>query len=130
MQPSRSLDMGRIVNALRWTARVIGVVVVAFGGYWIVLGTSAFGFTADPAAYVLDALIAIGLVVALFWKGIGEVAGGLALVIGAVWIIIMGGLQLGAFTAAAPFALVGALFIACGWYTIAHHQPRTRHVTA
>lgn len=127
MQPSTSFDMGRVVTSLRWTARVIGVAVVAFLGYWIIGGTVAFGFTAGVASYVLDALIAIGLVVALFWTGIGEVVGGLALISGAIWIFIGGGLQLGALTAAAPFALVGALFIACGWYTLTRHQPRIAH---
>lgn len=130
MQPSRSLDMRRAVKPLRWTARVIGVAVVAFLGYWVIGGTIAFGFTAGAAAYALDALIAIGLVVALFWTGIGEVAGGLALVSGAIWILVGGEFQLGAFTAAVPFALVGALFVTCGWYTLSQHQPQMRHTTA
>lgn len=72
----------------------------------------------------------VGLLVAIYWKGIGELIGGLV-VLGAVAVFVVNGalnvgLQLGALTAIAPFALVGSLFVACGWYALAqrlHHAP-------
>ncbi len=134
MQPSTSFDWGRVVTPLRWVAGIIaGGAFVIWVGFVILSnlgGESSQAIPVNTVQVVVWGLYGIGLVAAVFWKGIGEIVGGLLLFGGAVVFIVAGvlefGLQLGALTAVAPFAAPGLLFIVCGWYTLAkarHHAP-------
>lgn len=126
MQPSKTFDWGHMVTPLRWIARI-----VAGGAYIIWLAASlghAFGAIPDFWQWVTLSVLGVGLVLAIPWKGIGEIIGGLLLVGAGTG---MGFLylppQMGELMAGAVFAVPGLLFIACGWYTLAHHQPHATH---
>lgn len=109
------------MRPLRWVTRTLGVIVFAIYAFLVL----TFGQgRLEVGGWVLAGAIIVGLLLAIFWTGIGEVVGGLALVGGAVAIAFQGGLETGALTAGAPFALVGVLFIACGWYTQAQRSRR------
>lgn len=126
MQRSPRFDWGRVVTPLRWIVRILGV-VVAVGAYQLVSSTLTTGPSPNALVYMLEGVIGAGLLLAIFLVGIGEVIGGLAIVGAAAvfiayypWMLLI----------AAPIALIGLLFIACGWYTLAgtrHHAP---HATA
>lgn len=126
MRPTPSFNWGRAVAPARWTARVFGVVYALL----FLMVNSGFGNTATQNVGwdVTYGVIAVGILVAAFWLGVGEVIGGLAGVVGAVaWYVLFGTTRgLGALAAAVPFLLVGLLFLVCGWYTLAearHHAP-------
>ncbi len=140
MQPSTSLAENRVVTVLRWVARVVGVIAAMGLALWVTisLGSEAPGVpppVIEPTQWALWTILGAGLLLGIlgsvFWKGISEVVGGLLLVGGGMWQSFMYlPPQMGQITAGALFFVPGALFIACGWYAIAHHQPRTRHVIA
>lgn len=122
MQPSVSFDWARVITALRWAARVAGA------AYAVLFLTVSSGFdnsvTRQTTWQALFGVTVAGLLLAIFLKGIGEIAGGVTLIGGAVGLMLMyGGPQWGALAGVAPFILVGLLFIACGWYKIARETP-------
>lgn len=135
MRPSPSFDWERALTPARWVAGIVGGgALVIWAGTSILYVLGAFGAmtAAAPSAmqYLLWGVLGVGLILALFWKGIGEAIGGLALIGGAVWVAANGGFEFGAITAATPFALAGALFIACGWYRLAQRNRRATHAMA
>ncbi len=133
MQSSQSFDWPRVVTVLRWIARVLGVVAAAILVLVALLNVASLGGGAfDPiTGYVTWGLMAVGLLVAAFWVGIGEVAGGLTTVVGAVLTFtFVSTPNLGSLVLLLPFALIGVLFIACGWYTLAHRQLHAPPATA
>lgn len=133
MQQSTTFDWGRVVTPLRWIAQVLGVGAALLFGLLLFSVWFSGEVTWDASQFMLAGIAGVtgvGLLVAIFWKGIGELIGGLVILGAGVVFVVNGalnvGLQLGALTAIAPFALVGALFVACGWYTLAqrsHHAP-------
>ena len=115
------------LTLLRWFARALGIAwIVLYGGFELSMVSG--NITAlDARQYLILGLIGVGVLVAIFWPGIGEVIGGLACVGSATAVIaIYPWLGL---LAAAPFALVGLLFIICGWYALARER-RVAHTTA
>ncbi len=133
MQSSTSLQENRVVTVLRWVARVAGVIIALV----FVLSVYYAFFPVDPlqivgpGQWVVSAITGAGVVLALlgsfFWKGLSEVVGGLLLVGVGAWIGFQyWPLEIGELGGGAFFAAPGALFIACGWYTLAH---RSRHAT-
>lgn len=121
MRPPTTHSAGPALTVLRWFARALGIAwIVLYGGFEFSMVSG--NITAlDAGKYVILGLIGVGVLVAIFWTGIGEVIGGLACVGGAVvFVAIYPWLGL----LAAPFALVGLLFIVCGGYSLA----RERHV--
>ena len=133
MQSATLSGWERALKPVRWVASIVG------GGAYIIwvgfvitynLGGGSESLTVDALQYVIWGLLGVGLVLAILWKGIGEVVGGLALVAGAVGMAFNGGGGIMALEAAALFALPGLLFIACGWYTLAQGWPHTAHTTA
>ncbi len=124
MQPTPSFGWGRAVAPARWFAKVFGVLYALL----FLMVNSGFGNTAtrDVGWDVTYGVIAAGILLATFWIGIGEVVGGLVVVGGAaVWFVLYGTGQWGGLAAAAPFLLDGGLFIACGWYALAHRRLHT-----
>lgn len=122
MRPSTTFDLARAITPLRWVARVIGAVYAAL----FLMVSSGFGnsVTRETTWQALFGVIVAGLLVAIFSKGIGEIAGGVALIGGAIWLMLAyGGLQWGALAAIAPFVLTGLLFIVCGWHKMARETP-------
>lgn len=119
MQPSRGLDWGRVVTPLRWFVRIF-----AGGAYILWLAASAghaFGAIPDSWQWVTLGVLGAGLILAIFWTGIGEIIGGLALLgagIGMGFRYLPP--QTGELAAGAIFAVPGVLFIVCGWYMLAH----------
>lgn len=79
----------------------------------------------------------IGVILAIFWKGIGEVIGGLVNVgLGGLIFVALASEGIPSFNAenvlvglvlALPVVVVGALYIACGWIALAQ---RARHAPA
>lgn len=132
MQSSTPFDWGRVVIPLRWAARIVAV---AYGGF---LGVVALAFMIGEGSpttlssnflpIVLYGILGVGLVIAVFWKGIGEVVGGLAAVAAVAAIVLLQGV--GAMLFHLPFVLTGLAFIVCGWYTLAHQHPRVTHASA
>ncbi len=129
MQPATSFDWGRAVTPTRWTATVLGVAAVAWNAIVVIGSAPAYSTPIDPLWYVRLGLVIVGVAVAVFLKGIGEVVGGLALVGVGVWTAISSGTGPRPIISAIVYALAGLLFIACGWYTLAHQHPQA-HVTA
>lgn len=134
MQTSTSFKESRGVRVLRWVARGLAVVVAMGMFLWmsISIGPEAPGVppaVIEPAMWarwgVLGAGLALALLGSFFWKGIGEVVGGLLLVVGGVWQgFTYVPLQTGVLAGGAVFVVPGVLFIICGWYTLAqrsHH---------
>ncbi len=124
MQPSKPVGWGRVVTPLRWIARLgAGIPYVLWAGFSLSYNS---GGGLDVQQWVILGILAVGLVLAVFWKGIGEIAGGLLLLGGGIG---QGFLylppQLGAMAAGAVFAVPGILFIAAGWYTLMHQRPHT-----
>ncbi len=126
MRPSTTHTAGLALTLLRWFARALGIAwIVLYGGFEFSMVSG--NITAlDTGKYVSLGLIGVGVIVAIFWTGIGEVIGGLACMGGtAVLVAIYPWLGL----LAAPFALVGVLFIVCGWYALARDR-RVAHTSA
>ena len=122
--------------ALRWITRVAGVVYAAIGAFAMIMVISGQARGPEPNIsvwlYVGEIVILVGLVVAIFWKGIGEVAGGLAMIVGAVigafgmppflWIVTAVGVL--------GWTLIGLAFIVCGWHMLAYEHHGPAHPTA
>lgn len=125
MQPSTKFDWGRVVTPLRWIARVVGVLWAAFLGALLLLFLVRGAELNVGVQWVAAGVAIVGLVAAIVWMGVGEIVGGLALIGAGLWFAANGGFEFGAFTFAAPILLPGLLFIACGWYTLAHGRHRT-----
>jgi hypothetical protein len=122
MRPSVSFDWARVITPLRWAARVIGA------AYAVLFLTVSSGFgnpvTRQTTWQALFGVIVVGLLLAISLKGIGEIAGGVTLIGGAVGLMLTyGGPEWGALAGVAPFILAGLLFIACGWHKIARETP-------
>ncbi|HEU5440343.1 MAG TPA: hypothetical protein VFU88_13715 [Ktedonobacterales bacterium] len=131
MQPtSRSFDWSRVVEGARLVARLLGIIVGGFLGFWA-LSSAINGTISGGAEWtgwlsaVLYSLPLVIVVAAIFWKGIGEVVGGLALVAIAVWMFVPAG---PIFSGAV--ALAGLLLVACGWYTLVQQRHHVTHATA
>ncbi len=133
MQPSMPFDWGRVITPLRWAARIVAV---GYGEFWaavmlVVLVGEGSGPTSFPAwvPFMLYGILSVGLVIAIFWTGIGEVVGGLTAVAAAAAVAAMAASVLtqgaGAILFHLPFVLTGLAFIACGWYTLEHQHPHT-----
>jgi hypothetical protein len=119
---SSTFDWGRVIQPLRWTARALGFIYAIL----FLVVSSGFGNTAtqDVIWVALFGAIVIGLLIATFRPGVGELAGGLLIIGGALWLIaVYSGLQWGALAAIAPFLITGALFLVCGWYKMARENP-------
>ena len=141
MQPTTSFDWGRQVTPARWIARALGIVQTVIMGL-LTVGLVFFFGPSSSIFFLLVSLgvIAIGLVAAFVWKGIGEIVGGLLLLGYPIWFVLQSGygiepISIGAVVGAGPFVLSGLLFIACGWYTLAHSHPHPHphphpHITA
>ncbi len=119
MQTSKSFDWGHIVPPLRLTIRVLSVLWAVVLGYLQVRATMAHwqitGSPPEVLSSVFNALAFAGILLAVFWKEIGEIIGGLVTIGAVVVLTIVYGpstlLPLG------PFIVFSVLFIACGWYT-------------
>lgn len=133
MQPSTSFDWGRVVRALRWTARTLAILIGAIFAIWAIVSALTYGVS-SWLPYVLYGLPAIGLLVVIFWTGIGEIVGGLALVGIAIWMFVAGRFDLGGLWAFGSLALAGIVLIGCGWYALVHressHHTPAAHTTA
>ncbi len=130
MKPSPTFEWERLVAPARWVAGVLGIGWVAVVGFLAIGFTSASGaWFADVWQTVMWGLIIVGLIAALFWRRIGEIIGGLALIGGWIWFAANGQFGWGAFLIAAPLALAGLLFLASGWYTLAQRRYRTPQAT-
>ncbi len=138
MQPTTSFDWGRVVAPARWVAKVVSAVIIAFGGFMLTwyIGSQNTALTSLPQQVVLNAalgvLLAAGLLLAVLWQGMGEVIGGL-LVIGVDVGFLVGPPlygELPPLVAIIPSAIVSLVFVACGWYTLAHRHPSAAHTTA
>ena len=112
MQPTTSFDWGRMVTPARWIATTLGGVAL--------IGWAA---TLDVIQWVVWAAASIDFVIAILRRGIGELGGGLVLVGAAAAMGVVSGFQGPALLAVPLFAIAGALFAACGQYTLAR-QPR------
>lgn len=124
MQPSTSSGWERMVTPARWIATALGVAAVAWNAVVVIGGAAAYSTHIDPMYYVTLGAIIVGVAVAVFLKGTGEVVGGLALVGVGVWAAISSGTGPRPIISAVAYALAGLLFIACGWYTLAHRRPQ------
>lgn len=102
------------MRLLRLAVRLLGLVVTALFGYAIAQGFFFVGATTPIQQSVLYGLVGVSVLLAVFWKGMGELAGGLALVIAALWALSLTGYASGALTGVEPFALVGVVFFVCG----------------
>ncbi len=130
MQSSAPFDWGRWVTPARWAAAVLGIGWVAIVESLAIAASVAHGaaWFSDVWQTVMWGVIIVGLLVALFWRRIGEIIGGLALIGGWIWFAAYGGW--GALVIAAPLASAGVLFIACGWYTLTQRRHPTLQATA
>ena len=131
MQPSPSFDWGRVVTPTRWVARVIGAILIGILGFLVLLlltKSMGGGISLDSiTGYITWGLMFAGILIAVFWKGIGELAGGLATIVGAALTFAFVSIpNWGSLAVLSPFLIAGLLFIACGWYTLAQ---RSRHAT-
>ncbi len=138
MQPTTSFDWGRVVAPARWVAKVVSGVIIAFGGFVLILaiGMQNTALTSLPQEMVftvaLSVLLFVGLLLAIFRQGMGEVIGGL-LVIGADVGFLVGSPLYGVLPPLVliiPSAIVSLVFIACGWYTLAHRHQSAAPTTA
>jgi hypothetical protein len=133
MQACTWLNENRGVRALRWVARVLGVISILVLILWMYLSfTVPPGVTPNataPSQWVIWGFLGIGYVLGLVGDirrmAVSEIVGGLLLVGVGAWLGFQYvPLQLGQLTAGAAVAVPGALFIICGWYTLAQ---RSRH---
>lgn len=125
MQSFTTFDWGRVAAPLRWVARALGIVSAGVLAFVVLLRVAAGYFSLDPIiGYVTWGVVFVGILVAAFWKGIGEVVGGLVTVVGAVLTFAFVP-NLGSLAVLAPFIIVGLVFIACSWYTQAQRSRRT-----
>ncbi len=130
MQPPTSYDWSRALTPARWFASIVaGGAFVVWVGFMILwnLGGGSESIAITDTQFVIWGLLGVGLVVAIAWKGIGEVVGGLAIIGGAVGMVFDANWGIVPLVASVAFAAPGLLFIACGWYTLAkarHHAPR------
>lgn len=125
MQPTRSFDWRLVIEGARLVARILGITIGGFLGFWAL--SSAFNGGADWTGWLSAVLYSLPLIIvvaAIFWKGIGEVVGGLALVGIAVWMFVPAG---PIFSGAV--ALAGLLLVACGWYTLVQQRHQVTHAT-
>jgi hypothetical protein len=125
MQPSTTFGWGRVVTPARWIATILGIAAIAWTAIVVIGGAVAYT-SVDPLLYVSLGLIVVGVAVAFFWRGIGEVVGGLALVGSGIWSVFSGGAGPRPMVTGVIYALAGVLFVACGWYSLAqrrHHAP-------
>lgn len=125
----QSSTWGRVVTVLRWIARIFAVVAGGLLGLFALSGAMNYGI-ADWRPWVVYGVLALGLLALVFWKGIGEVISGLALVGVAIWSFIAGRFDLGGLPFFGSLALLGLLLIACGWYALAQRGHHATHVTA
>lgn len=129
MQPSTTTTWERLVTPARWIAAALGVIAVAWNAYMVIGSASAYT-NIDPLLYVQLALVIVGTAVAIFWKGFGEVIGGLALVALGIWSAISSGTGPRPIVSAVVYALAGVLFIACGWYALTRQRSGAAHTMA
>lgn len=129
MQPTTSFDWGRAVTPARWIAALLGVVAVVWNAI-VVIGGSMNYTSIDPLLYVRLGLVIVAVAVAVFLKGSGEVVGGLVLIGVGIWAAITSGTGPVPVISAVVYALAGALFIASGWYTLAHSRQRAPRTLA
>ncbi len=113
-----------MVTPARWIATALGLAAAAWSAVVVIGSASAYNTPIDPMYYVSLGVIVVGVAVAVFWKGLGEVVGGLALVGVGIWAAISSGTGPRPIISAVVYALAGLLFIACGWYTLAHRSPQ------
>lgn len=111
-----------MVTPARWIATALGVAAVVWNAVVVIGSASAYSTPIDPLFYVRLGVVIVGVAVAVFLRGIGEVVGGLAFVGVGVWTAISGGTGPLPMVSAVVYALAGLLFIACGWYTLAHRH--------
>ncbi len=121
----------------RWAARVVSGVFIIFGGFMLLfyVGSQQPGRNPLPPDVVLNAVLSIplaaGLLLAIFWKGMGEVIGGLVIIgadVGLLVALAMYGT--GPVVVLILSAIVSLVFIACGWYTLAHRHPHATPLVA
>ncbi len=124
MEPSTSFNWERMVTPARWIATVLAAAAVVWDAIVVIGSASAYSSPIDPLWYVRLGLVIVGVAVAVFLKGIGEVVGGLALIGVGVWTAVSSGTGLRPIISIIVYALAGLLFIACGWYTLAHRHPQ------
>ncbi len=126
MQTSTTFNWGRVVTPLRWVARVLGIVLAGILAVIVLLSVAAGDFSFDPIfGYVTWGLMFVGILIAAFWEALGEAIGGSVTVTGAILTFAFVSVSnWGSLAVLAPFIIVGLMFIACGWYTLAQ---RSRH---
>lgn len=122
MQPTASFDWGRAVTPARWVARVVGILWAVFLGALLLLFLVRGADLNVGVSWIAAVVAIVGLVTAIVWLGVGEVVGGLLLIGSGLWFASNGGFEFGAFAFAGPILLPGLLFIASGWYTLAHQH--------
>ncbi len=124
MQPSTSVDWGRVLTLARWAAILLsGVALVGWAVWTIVLVVNGTA-TLDVVQWILWGAIVVDLAVALLGQGAVEYVGGVLLVAGAAAMGIVSGWEGPALLAVPLLAIAGGLFTVCGRYTPAHpHVP-------
>lgn len=118
------------MRLLRWATNVISLIMIGLFGYAIVHDSFVIGATTGVGQRVFYGLIGVGVLLAVFWKGMGELVGAMALLGGALWLLSLTGYSPGALTGIAPFALVGALFFVCGLSELFREPQPARHAIA
>ncbi|HEX5157872.1 MAG TPA: hypothetical protein VFW17_11715 [Ktedonobacterales bacterium] len=129
MKSSNSSSWEHVVTVVRWFARILAIVAGVSFAALAFSGAINYG-VANWLPWVLYGLLGVGLLVLIFWKGIGEVVGGLVLVGIAAWLFVAGRFDLNGLVLFGPLALGGVLFIACGWYALAQRSRRATQVMA
>ncbi len=125
MQSSSTFDWGRAVTPARWTAAILGVVAFLGWAIWSIVLVTNGTANLDVIQWVIWGAAGVDLVVAILSRGIGELGGGLVLVGAAAAMGVASGFQGPALLAVPLFAIAGALFAACGQYTLGHHHAPT-----
>lgn len=124
-----TLEWQRALTQARWIARIVGV--AAFAGWVALVIGFLVGEHESPSGTLVAAwaLVSVGLVAAIAWKGIGELTGGVIIIGGVVADFVFMRFQPLLLLFTVPIALAGVLFIVCGWYAMTRQRPPS-HTTA
>lgn len=107
-----------LLQALRWTARITGPLVLAYFAFAVLVGSQAMdGLSPACLSFSAVGLAILGYMIAWFWEGVG---GAMMVAAGVGLAVVLGDQQpfLPASTylfTGGPFLIAGTLFLVCWW---------------